>query len=256
MRRPATRNSKHATITCMPELTTDTIFNGHVRVRQPRDGYRYSTDTVLLACHLHPRPGDTVVDLGTGCGIIPLILAYRHPEIKIIGVEVQPELAEIAAANVADNSMADRINIICTDMKDFGRTGPGAAADVVVSNPPYRKTNAGRINPNRQRAIAKHEIKATLSDLMAAARRILRSGGKFISIYTADRMTELIVLMRSLKIEPKVFRMIHADLKAEAKMMLIEGIKDGRPGSKIAPPLIVHRQDGSYTREVQEMFQP
>ena len=238
----------------MPELTTDTLFDGRVRLRQNKHGYRFSIDSVLLAGQLNPNPGDTVIDLGTGCGVIPLILAYRHPKIKITGVEVQPELARIATANVSDNGFADRIDIVCADLKEFGQTATDLQADVVVSNPPYRKADAGRLNPDPQRAIAKHEIMTTLSDLLVSVQRILRNGGKFVSVYTVDRMAELMTRMQSSRIEPKRIKMIHANLATEAKMMLIEGLKDARPGSKIAPPLIIHRDDGSYTDEVQELF--
>ena len=240
----------------MPELTTDTLFDGRVRVQQYRNGYRFSTDAVLLAGHLHPRTGDTVIDLGTGCGVIPLILAYRHPEIKITGVEVQTKLAEIATANVTDNGLSDRVDIVCIDLKKYGQTAADLQADVVVSNPPYRKADAGRLNPDPQRAIARHEIMTTLSEVLDTAQRILRNGGKFVSVYTVDRMVEMMNRMQSSRIEPKRVRMIHANLNTDAKMMLIEGIKGARPGLKIAPPLIIHRNDGSYTDEVQKMFKP
>ena len=240
----------------MTELTTDTLFDGRIRLRQHKLGYRFSIDSVLLAGHLHPRAGDTVIDLGTGCGVIPLILAYRHPKIKIVGVEVQPELAKIAAANVTDSDYEDRIDIVCEDLKAFGPSAAGLQADVIVSNPPYRKIDAGRLNPDPQRAIAKHEIMTTLTDVLVTVQRMLRNGGKFVSVYTVDRMVELMTCMQSLKIEPKLIRMIHANMSTEAKMMLIEGIKGARSGLKIAPPLIIHRDDGSYTDEVQEMFKP
>lgn len=240
----------------MGSITTDTFFNGNVKIIQAADGYRFSVDAVLLAHHVRPQPGDKVVDLGTGCGIIPLILSYRHPGLEICGVEVQDELAEIALRNVAKNRMGDRINILCRDMKTLSANAVSGPVHVVVSNPPYRETGSGRINPNRQRAVAKHEFEVTLYDIVKTARRMLRPHGKFVTIYPADRLTDIITRMRSLQIEPKLIRAVYPRRDAEAKRILLEGIKDGRQGIRIDPPLIIYRADGSYTDEVLEMFQP
>ena len=240
----------------MGSITTDTFFNGRIKIIQAEAGYRFSVDAVLLAHHVEPKPGDNVVDLGTGCGIIPLILSYRHPGLKICGVEVQDELAEIAVRNVAENRMGDCINILCRDMKTLSPNAVSGPVHVVVSNPPYRKTGSGRINPNRQRAAAKHEFEVTLYDIVKTARRILRPHGKFVVIYPADRLTDIITQMRSLQVEPRLIRVIYPRRDAEAKRTLLEGIKDGRQGLRIGPPLTIYRADGSYTDEVLEMFQP
>ena len=240
----------------MNQLTTDTFFNGRIRVKQPRTGYRFSVDAVILADYVNSQAEGTVIDLGTGCGIIPLILAYRNPKLEIIGIEVQSDLADIAIANITDNHMQDRIKIHCSDMKTFDHHMISTPVDLVISNPPYRKTNAGRINPDRQRAIARHEIRATLSDVIRATRRLVRTGGKFVTVYTAERTTEILLEMRAAGIEPKFYRMIHSNQNTDAKMILLEGIKGGRPGSKIAPPLFVYKEDGTYTDEVEKMFHP
>jgi tRNA1Val (adenine37-N6)-methyltransferase len=240
----------------MTSLTTDTFFNGRIRVKQSRSGYRYSIDAVLLAAQTRPRPDDTVLDLGTGCGIIPLILAYRHPKIKVYGIEVQQDLAAVAALNVEENRMGDRINIYCRDMKTLKHDMTSGPVDLVVSNPPFRKAESGRINPDRQRAVARHEIKATLYDVVATARRMLRTSGRFVMVYLAERMTDILTQMRSAGIEPKTLRMIHSGRDTEAKLILVEGKKGGRPGLKVGPPLIIFRKDGSYTDEVEEIFRP
>ena len=237
-------------------LTTDTFFNGRIRINQQRCGYRFSIDAVILAHHVYPRPDDAVLDLGTGCGVIPLILAFRNPQIRLFGVEVQPGLAKIALANIDTNRFQDRISIHCLDLKTLGYDVISKPVDVVVSNPPYRKAEAGRINPNTQRAVARHEIRITLADVIDCARRMLRTGGKFITIYTAERLTDILYRMRSAGIEPKFYRMIHSGWNTAAKLVLLEGVKGGRPGSKIAPPLIVYNEAGSYTPEIEQMFQP
>ena len=240
----------------MTSLTTDTFFNGRIRVKQSRSGYRYSIDAVLLAAQTRPRPDDKVLDLGTGCGIIPLILAYRHPKIKVYGIEVQKDLAAVAALNVEENRMEDRINIYCRDMKTIKHDMTSGPVDLVVSNPPFRKAESGRINPDRQRAVARHEIKATLYDVVETARRMLRTSGRFIMVYLAERMTDILNQMRSVGIEPKTLRMIHSGRDTEAKLILVEGKKGGRPGLKVGPPLIIFHKDGSYSDEVEEIFRP
>ncbi len=239
----------------MNRYTPDTFFNGSIIIRQNSSGYRFSIDAVLLADYARPKPLDTIVDLGTGSGIIPLILAHRYPETCYIGIEIQKELADLAQRNVQDNAMQERIKIICQDMISINRIGSGPV-DMVISNPPYRKPGSGRINPDSQRAVARHEIKITLDGVVKTANRLLRTAGRFISIYPAERITDLLVTMRLAGIEPKQLRVIHSRIGEEAKLLLIEGVKGGRPGVKIAPPLFIYKNDDDYTDEVEKMFLP
>jgi len=237
-------------------LTTDSLFNGSIRVKQNRSGYRFSIDAVLLAQHAMPSPNDTVLDLGTGCGIIPLILAYRHPKIKIFGVEVQKDLSDIAVLNIAESRMEDRITIHCNDLRRLKQDMTSGPVELVVTNPPYRKLESGRLTPDHQRAVAKHEIKATLFDVVETAHRMLQTSGRFVIIYPAERMADIITQMRSAGIEPKYIRMIHSYRNKNAKRILVEGKKGGRHGLKIGPPLIIYRKNGSYSDETQTMFMP
>ena len=240
----------------MNEVTTDTFFDGQIKVKQSRTGYRFSIDAILLAFHVKPRPADTIVDLGTGCGIMPLILGFHSPGVKIFGIEVQKELADLAMENVRENRMESRIDILCEDMKHTRPPMVSEPVNIVMSNPPYRKAKSGRINPNRQRANARHELRITLSEVIQTAGRLLRKSGRFVMIYIADRMADAVNQMRSNDLEPKYFRTIHSTVSTEAKLMLIEGHKGGHPGMTIAPPLIIYHPDGEYTEEVQHMFQP
>jgi len=240
----------------MKSKTPDTFLNGRIKVKQDRSGYRFSIDSILLACYAKLRSGDKVLDLGTGCGIVSLILAYRESNLKIFGIEVQKELADIASFNVEENHMGDIINILCKDMKELKNDMISGPVDLVVSNPPYWKAESGRINPDMQRAVARHEIKVSLVDITATVRRVLRTAGRFVTIYSAERITDLLTHLRSAGIEPKFLRMIHSDIKTEAKLVLVEGIKGGRHGVKIGPPLIIYDEKGDYTKEVEEMFSP
>jgi tRNA1Val (adenine37-N6)-methyltransferase len=239
----------------MSSFTTDTFFNGRIRVMQHRQGYRFSLDAVLLAYHAAPRPGEKVLDLGTGCGIVALVMACRQSDTKIFAVEVQTELAELAVANVHQNQLGDRIEILSTDMKLVSQKMTSGPCDLVVTNPPYRRPGSGRINPDSQRAVARHEIKAKLQDVLQAGRRMLRTAGRFVTIYTAERTVDIISQMRAAQIEPKMIRMIHPRRDTEARLILIEGRKGARPGLNVAAPLIIHADDGEYTDEVQQMFE-
>ena len=240
----------------MPQLTSDSFFNGRIQIRQDRTGYRFSIDAVLLAHHVRPRPGDRVLDLGTGCGIVPLILAFRHPDITIYGIEIQRELSDLGVFNVSNNRMLDRITILCQDMRKLKSTMIAGPVDLVVCNPPYRKSESGRLNPDHQRAVARHEIKATLPDVITAARRMLRTAGKFFVIYAAERAVELFTQMHANGIEPKMLRSIHSSRETAAKLVVVEGVRGGRPGTSIAPPLILYDEEGNYTPEVLHMFEP
>lgn len=239
----------------MNSYTTDTFFNGRIRVKQKQGGYRFSLDAILLACQAAPRSRDIVIDLGTGCGIIALILAYRHSDITVYAVEVQEDLAQLAIFNVKDNHLQKRIIVLDADMKTLKPDMTAGPVDLVVCNPPYRRAGSGRINPDHQRAVARHELKANLQDVIGSARRILKTAGRFVAIYPADRTTDIFYQMRTDKIEPKYIRSIHSAHHSEAKLILIEGIKDGNPGLKIGPPLIVYNENGEYSDEVQQMFE-
>lgn len=238
----------------MDRYTSDTFFNGRLQVRQFRSGYRFSVDSIILANHVRLRPGDSVLDLGTGCGIVALILAYRHPESTVIGVEIQHVLADLARANVRANGMQDRVRIMCRDLKSLTATHLPQPTDCVVSNPPYHKNNAGRLNPNRQKAVARHEIEVTFEDIVITAGKTMRTGGKFLTVYTAERSIEAMVRMHAAGIEPKFCRMIHSAETTNAKLVLIEGVKGARPGVVIPPPLIIYQETGDYTEEMEEMF--
>ncbi|HJO62859.1 MAG TPA: tRNA1(Val) (adenine(37)-N6)-methyltransferase [Desulfobacterales bacterium] len=240
----------------MGSMTTDTFFNGRVRVNQDRSGYRFSIDAVLLAYYARPRPGDKIIDLGTGCGIIPVILAHRHPDITLYGIEVQKALAEIATLNAKENRMSDRITIIEKDLKLLEPQMVSGPVNLVVSNPPYRRARSGRINSDPQQAIARHEITATLLDVVQAAFRVLRNSGRLVMIFPAERITDIICQMRSSSIEPKHLQMVYSEIDMGAMLVLIEGRKGGGSGMKVAPPLTIYRQDGSYTNAVLKMFAP
>jgi tRNA1(Val) A37 N6-methylase TrmN6 len=236
------------------KLTRDTFFNGKLTVKQDGVGYRFSIDSVLLANSIQPKPGDRVVDLGTGCGIVPLIVAYHYPETTLFGIEIQEDLVHIARINVRDNGMTENIQIMCRKMQTAQPAMFQGPVDIVVSNPPFRKASSGRINPNRQRAIARHEIRVTILDVTKTASALLRTAGLFVVIYTSERLADLIQHMRSCSLEPKRVRFIHSKQDSESKLVMMTGTKQGKPGLKVGPPIVIYNPDGSYTEELESMF--
>ena len=240
----------------MSPVTTDGFLNGRLTILQKSDGYRFSVDAVILANSIDPKSGESVLDLGTGCGIIPLILSYRNPGATITGVEVQPALAGLAKKNVRFNQMQDRIEIVQADMRQMVLPPERNGFDWVICNPPYRKPLSGRLNPNTEKALARHEIKVDLEQLVATVRKMLYTGGRFVTIYPAERLSDLICQMRGYGIEPKKIRCIHSKYGQNAKLILVHGIKGGRPGVTIEPPLSVYNENGGYTREIEAMMMP
>ena len=238
------------------ELTTDAFFDNRLKIMQYRSGYRFSLDAVLLSYYAGLIARDVILDLGTGCGVIPLIMSYRNPKIRIYGIEVQEELAEIAVQNVRNNHMEERITILCQDMVTLAKHTIPVPVDLVVCNPPYRKQSTGRINPNFQRAIARHEIRIDLNGILKTAYRMLDISGRFITIYPANRAAEILSQMHSNGLEPKFLRMIHSFHYSDASFMLVEARKGGHTGIAIAPPLIVYENDGAYTQEIEKIFLP
>lgn len=219
-----------------PGESISDFMDGRLKLIQPDTGYRFSIDAILLSEFVSTRRGDIVVDLGTGCGIIPLVLLLTRSIDYALGLEIQAELAEQAARNAVLNGFDHKMGVIIGDIK-HPPLSP-SSADVVICNPPYRRKESGRVNPDPQRAIARHEILTSLSDILDAARRILRVKGRLSMIYPATRLVDIFVRMRGYNLEPKRLRIVYPDLESEVKLVLIEACLGGREGLKILPPLL------------------
>lgn len=235
------KSSKYPEIPVRADETVDTLLGGALSIVQPRNGYRFSVDAVLLSRFVTIRPGDVVVDLGTGSGVILLLLLHTRPVSQGFGLELQEPLASLASRNARLNGMEDRMHIVRGDL----RRPPfrHACADVVVCNPPYRGARSGRLNPHPQKALARHEISATLLDILEASRALLQEKGRLAIIYPAHRLPELLLKMKNQGLEPKRLQIHHPGPEAEAKLALVEGWKGARPGLHIAPPLFGQGQE-------------
>ena len=228
--------SKPPNIQLLSDESIDEFMGGRLKLIQSKTGYRFSIDAVLLSRFVTIKQGDRVIDLGTGCGIIPLILLLTKPVGYTFGLEIQRDLADQAARNTVLNGFERKMGVILGDIK----RAPFApsSADVVTCNPPYRPKNSGRINPDLQRAIARHEMLASLDNILTATSRVLRAKGRLAMIYPAVRLVELLVRMKGFNLEPKRLRIVYPGMKSEAKLALIEASLGGRKGLKVLPPLL------------------
>ena len=219
-----------------PGESVDHFMGGRLKVIQSKDGYRFSIDAILLSEFVTIRAGEVVVDLGTGCGIIPLVLLLTKPVGHVFGLEIQKELASQAARNAALNGFKTLMEVIIGDIKN-----PPMAmkrADVVICNPPYRQAKSGRINPDPRRAVARHELLASVDDILMAAAGLLRKKGRLALVYPSVRLTEILVRMRRFGLEPKRLRLNYPTLKSNAELALIEASLGGKPGMEVSSPLL------------------
>ena len=217
---------------------------------QNDSGYRYSIEPFLLADFSRLHPGQEVLDIGTGCGIISLLMVYREPELKVTGIEIQDSAAAIAEENIVNNQM--RIKIICGDFLNTELSSE--QFDLIVSNPPYRKINSGRRNPDEGKAIARHELKLSLSTLLDKAKPILKKGGHITLAYPPIRLQETLRELEMRELFPSRIRFIHGNKNAEAKIFLVDAIKEKKSDLIVVSPLYVYNRDGSYSKEMQEIY--
>lgn len=219
-----------------PCETQDGLLDGSIQLIQSARGYRFSIDALLLSEFATVREGETVVDLGTGCGVILLMLLKTRNIRRGIGIEIQPELASQASRNALLNQRADKMDVLVADLRQLPlRSG---IADVVVCNPPYRSKASGRINPDPQRAIARHEMLVTMEDITAACAHLLRKKGRAAFIYSAGRLADLIMSLRRHRLEPKRIQQVHPSPSSGAKLVLLEATAGARPGLAVLPPII------------------
>lgn len=234
--------------------TLDVLFDGKLKLFQSRSGYRFSLDALLLAHFVTCRQGEKIADLGTGNGVIALILAYLHSPLAITGVEIQPGMVDRAGRNVQLNGVEERVKIREADVRNIHEDFSPESFSAVVCNPPYRRATSGRVSPNAEKKIARHEIVAGLADFLRAGAYLLPTKGRIALIYPAPRIVDLLEAMRNAKFEPKRLRMIHSFAHANASLVLVEGVKGGKSGLEVLLPLSVYTKPKQYTTEVQEML--
>lgn len=231
----------------------DDLQNGYMLIQNPKQ-FCFGIDAVLLSWFANVKPQEQVLDMGTGTGIVPILLKARYPKGKYTGLEIQEESADVARRSVAYNHLEEDIIITTGDIKEAAAIYGGAFFDVVTTNPPYMVGNHGLTWDNQAKMIARHETLCTLEDVISQAAKVLKPRGRFYMVHRPFRLAEIMSVMVKYRIEPKRMRLVHPYVDKEPNMVLIEGMRGGNSRMTVEKPLIVYEKPGVYTREILDIY--
>ena len=232
----------------------DDLQRNHYKIIQDPERFCFGMDAVLLSGFARAKEGDRVLDLGTGTGIIPILMEAKTQAAHFIGLEIQRESADMAARSVSLNHLEGKIEIVTGDIKEAVSLFGAASFDVVTCNPPYMTEHHGLTNPEAPKAIARHELLCTLEDVISQAARLLKPGGNFYMVHRPFRLVDIITLLRTYGVEPKRMKMVYPFVDKEPNMVLIEANRGGRPRLSVEKPLIVYKEPGVYTDEIYDIY--
>ncbi len=232
----------------------DDLQRNHYRIIQDPDRFCFGMDAVLLSGFARAKEGDRVIDLGTGTGIIPILMEAKTCAAHMTGLEIQPDSADMARRSVKLNGLEEKIEIVTGDIKEAVSLFGAASFDVVTCNPPYMTEHHGLTNPGAPKAIARHEILCTLEDVISQGSRLLKPGGNFYMVHRPFRLADIIVLLRQYKLEPKRMKLVYPFVDKDPNMVLIEANRGGRPRMTVEKPLIVYEEPGVYADEIYEVY--
>ena len=235
------------------ERIDDLQRNGYRIIQDPKR-FCFGMDAVLLSGFAQVKDGAQVLDLGTGTGIIPLLLAAKTGAAHLTGLEIQEDSADMARRSVLLNGLEERITIVTGDIKEAEGLFAAASFDVITCNPPYMIGRHGLKNPTDAKAIARHEILCTLEDVIAQTERLLKPGGKFFLVHRPFRLAEIMVVLQAHKLEPKRMRLVYPFVDKEPNMVLLEAVRGGRARMTVEKPLIVYSEPGVYMPEIYEVY--
>ena len=227
--------------------------NGYKIIQSP-EKFCFGMDAVLLSGFARARKGDVVLDMGTGTGIIPILMEAKTEAAHLTGLEVQEESADMARRSVSLNGLSDKIDIVTGDIKEADKIFKSASFDVITCNPPYMIGQHGIANPDAPKAIARHEVLCTLEDVVRQAAKLLKPGGNFFMVHRPFRLAEIITLMVQYKLEPKRMQLVYPYVDKEPNMVLIEGCRGGKSRMTVEKPLIVYKEPGVYTQEIYDRY--
>lgn len=227
--------------------------NGYSIIQNPAK-FCFGMDAVLLSGFANVKPGETAIDLGTGTGIIPILLEAKTQGEHFTGLEIQPESADMAMRSVAYNHLEDKIKIEIGNIKDASTQFGASSFHVVTTNPPYMTGQHGLTNPNEAKAIARHEILCTLEDVIRESAKLLKPQGRFYMVHRPFRLAEIMCLMHQYGLEPKRMKLVYPFVDKEPNMVLIEGLRGGKPRITVEKPLIVYQEPGVYTKEIYDIY--
>lgn len=232
--------------------TLDVLFDEKIKFIQKKDGYRFSIDSILLSNFARIKEGERVLDIGSGCGVIPIYLEKRGIRAKFLGVEIQRELFELSERNRILN-LCKNVEFVLGDIRMLVESLKREPFDVVISNPPYRKEGSGRRSPKESKDLARSERELKLDELLHVSRSLLKEGGRLYLIFPAVRIPDLVYNARSSGLEPKRMRFVHSRVEEEATLVLVEMRKGGRVGCKVERPLIIY-EENEYSEEVKSYY--
>lgn len=241
-------------VICGEDERIDDLQRNGYRIIQKKKGFCFGMDAVLLSGFAQVKEGEMAVDLGTGTGIIPILLEAKTKGRHFTGLEIQEEVAEMANRSVRLNHLEDRVDIVRGDIKEASRLFGKASFDVVTSNPPYMNDNHGLKNPDLLKAIARHEVFCTLDDVCREASLLLKTGGRFYMVHRPHRLAEIITALKNYKLEPKRMKLVHPFIDKDANMVLIEAVRGGKSMMKVEAPIIVYQKPGVYTQEIYDIY--
>ena len=239
---------------CREDERIDDLQRNGYRILQKKKGFCFGMDAVLLSGFARVREGERAVDLGTGTGIIPILLQAKTEGRHFTGLEIQEEMAKMAARSVRLNGLEQQVDIVQGDIREASRLFGKASFDVVTTNPPYMNDAHGLQNPDPVKAIARHEVLCTLEDVVREAALLLKPGGRFYLVHRPHRLAEIITALKEQKLEPKRMKLVHPYVDREANMVLIEAVRGGRSMMKVEAPVIVYQEPGKYTDEIYTIY--
>lgn len=232
----------------------DDLERNNYKIIQNPEKFCFGMDAVLLSGFAAVNRGERAIDLGTGTGIIPILLRAKTAGREFIGLEIQEESADMARRSVAVNGLSQEIQIVVGDIKEASAIFGASVFDVVTTNPPYMNDQHGLKNPSLPKAIARHEVLCTLEDVLRESARLLRPGGRFYMVHRPQRLAEIIRMLSKYCLEPKRMKFVHPFVDREPNMVLFECTRGGRPQVRIEAPLIVFEKPGVYAREITEIY--
>lgn len=235
------------------ERVDDLHRNGYMLIQDPKR-FCFGIDAVLLSGFARAEKGSKVLDLGTGTGVIPILMEAKNEDAHFTALEIQEESAEMASRSVALNGLEEKIDIVCGDIKEADKLFKAASFDVITTNPPYMNDGGGIKNDYGPKTIARHEVLCSLDDIARVSSKLLKYGGKLFMVHRPHRLTDIMCTLRKYKLEPKVIRFVHSYVEKEPTMVLVEAMRSGKPMVKVMPPLIVYGSDGKYTDEINEIY--
>lgn len=242
------------TIKLEPDERLDDLHrNGYKIIQNPKK-FCFGMDAVLLSGFASVKYGEEALDMGTGTGIIPILLEAKTDGKYFTGLEIQEESADMARRSVAYNGLQDKIKIATGDIKDAAKIFGAASFDVVTTNPPYMTGSHGIVNPDMPKAIARHEVLCTLEDVVRESAKVLKPNGRFYMVHRPFRLAEIMTTLTKYKLEPKRMRLVYPFIDKEPNMVLIEALKGGRPRITVEKPLIVYKEKNVYTDEIYEVY--